>query len=324
MPAASDALLQVEFSQSLVPMMLLTDSGDRTKFNSGIKYWSGARGFEPVILPNGIRTGGDITATGVDNQINVSEVEANLNGVVHTEPSGNLTVTRPAITKVNISSVTLTAALALAVITGTDGDTFSETRAATGGPPLIPVGSIELGQVRLNSDTAAAIVDSEIKQTPGTHRELAGYPVEDLDPYFGTVTFSAALPAIHTGAVPKQIYAEFYTPEFIKVDDGDAFQPPQETFSLTSTTTYDGARGSSSSALNAGSFTALLKDGIVDPVMKKVGDTLWIRFYPKKTITGRFWVVQGILGVTAQYPAAANINGTFSITSEQKAVAVGG
>lgn len=324
MPSASEAAIYLEFSQTLVAMAALTDSGDHTKFTSGVKYWSGARGFEPTILPNGIRTGGTVTGTAVNSQVSVAELECNINGVIHTEPTALLTVARPADAKVKISSVTINAALTLVMVAGTDGDTFSETRAAAGGPPLIPVDSIEIAQVRLDDETASVIAADEIKQVPGTHMELAGYPVEQMDSELGTVTMSAALPLIHTGVVAKSIFAEFYTAEFIKIDRADAYQPPTTTNSVTSTPTYDGPVGSSSESLNGGSFTVLLNDGIGDPIMKKLNDMLWVKFYPKKTVTSRYWIVQGKLGATIAYPSAANISGAFTITPDKAATAIGG
>lgn len=325
MPTASEALLQIEFSESLTPMMELTDIGDQTTFASGIKYWSKVPLFEEVVLPNGIRSGGQVTPTAVNSQVSVAASEVNIGGVIHSQATGLLTVARPADVKVKISSVTLTSALALAMVAGLDGDAYSEVRGAAGGPPYIPVGSIEYAQVRLDSETAQVIVASEIKSIPGTHTELAGFPTYDLDAYLGSITFTGDLPKIHTGDLPKKTYAQFYTPEFVKIQDADAFTPPRTTYSLTSTTTYDGARGSTSSAINAGSFTALLQDGVSDPVMQiaQAGGARWIKFWSKKTVTGRFLVCQGQIGAADNYPSGANMTATFSISAERAVVPVG-
>ena len=66
------------------------------------------------------------------------------------------------------------------LVAGTEADgAFSETRAAAGGPPLIPVTSVEIGQVRLTaaSDAAALITSDEIFQNVGDHTERYDYPV---------------------------------------------------------------------------------------------------------------------------------------------------
>lgn len=323
MPTASEALLQIESSQSLAPMMELTGSG--ATFASGIRFWSAVPLYEPVILPNGIRSGGQVTPTAVNSQVSVAASEVNIGGVIHTEPLALLTVARPADTKVKISSVTLTSALALAMVAGTDGDAYVETRGAAGGPPYIPVGSIEYAQVRLDSETAQVIVVSEIKSIPGTHTELAGFPTFELDSYLGSITFTDDLPTIHTGDLPKKSYAQFYTPDFVKIQDADAFTPPRTTYSVTSTTTYDGARGSTSSAINGGSFTALLQNGISDAVMQIVnaGGARWVKFFPKKTVVTQYEVCQGQIGVQDTYPSGANISGAFTISAERPVISVG-
>ena len=325
MPAANNALLQVEFAQNPVAMMALTDSGDHKKFKSNQKFWSKMEGFEPVVLANGIRSGGQITSEGTNNKVLVAEVELNLNGAIETVAGDDVTIARPAADKVKKSSVTVNAAGAFAAVAGIDGDTFSDTRGANGGPPLIPVDSVEIGQVWFDDDAAAVVAEDEIHQVSNLHKEMASFPFNQIDYYEGSTSFADALPLIHTGTIAKAVWASFATPVFGKVDNADAFQPPRQTTTLNSTPTYDGARGSQSSSLNAGQFTALLEDGIIDPIMSPnvLGKTLWIRFYPNKSITSRYDVCQGAISVSDQYPSAANITGTFTITSDTAAIAVG-
>ena len=138
---------------------------------------------------------------------------------------------------------------------------FVETRAAAGGPPLIPVGSIEIGQVRTTSVTAAVVLATEIFQVVGQHQESTLQPSYDEDFVNGEITFNEALPAIHTGAVPKKVYVKGATPIFATVPKASAWVPAESTYSITSTDTYDGAIGSSATALGQASFNCILTDG---------------------------------------------------------------
>ena len=159
MATAENAKLQYEAGQNSVAMVELTNSGDETTFTSAATLWSGRSGYAPVVRPNGLLTGGAVIpdASAVNNVVDVAALTCNLAGVVTSVAAGELTATRPATAVSKVISLTVNSSGALAAVAGTDGSTtaFSETRAAAGGPPVIPVGSIEIGQVRLTSNTAA-------------------------------------------------------------------------------------------------------------------------------------------------------------------------
>jgi hypothetical protein len=59
---AKDAILYYEAGQTYVPVAALTDSGDHLTFEAVNANWSGYEGKEPVVRPNGVLTGGVITA----------------------------------------------------------------------------------------------------------------------------------------------------------------------------------------------------------------------------------------------------------------------
>ena len=319
MPTAENAKIQYEGGRNSYAMAELTDSGDRTAFSGAAALWSRSSGYAPVIRPNGLLTGGAVTPNATNNVVNVAAISANLAGVVISVGAGTLTASRGVSSDTHrITSLTINSSGALAAVAGVDGAAFSETRGADGGPPFIPVGSIEIAQVRLTSITDAPVTAAEIFNTPNVHQELAAYPSYTVDYRHGSVSFIGALPAVHTGGVGKKVYASYAVPIFADVPYGAAFVPPETSNSTTSVQVYGSTIGSSSSTLNQGSFTAYLEDGITDPLVSVKGQILWFKHYPDRTKSPHI-LCQGKLGIARQYPADGNIQATCTISAESAA-----
>lgn len=323
MATAENAKLQYEAGQNAVAMSVLTNSGDAITFTSAATLWSSRSGFAPVVRPNGLLTGGAITTNATNNTVSIASLTCNLNGVVTTVGGGTLTATRPATNVSKVVSLTVNAAGSLAAVAGTDGSTtaFVETRGAAGGPPLIPVDSIEIGQVRFATSTAAVIPSTEIFQVVGLHRERADFPLFDVLPGSGTVRFLDALPAIHTGPTPKRVFASYASPIFADIALASDFVPPETTHSVTSTQVYGTTLGSSSSTLGQGSFTAFLNNGVNDPLVALKNEVLWFRFYPDRYATPNL-LCQGKLGIARTFPAADSIQAACTISASAAATEV--
>jgi hypothetical protein len=321
--SADQAMVQYESGQTLVPMQAMTDSGDHTTFSIAAKPWSGKAGKEPVIRPDGLATGGAITPTALTNDtVTVAALTCYLAGVLTSVASDDLLVDRAVTTDTHIiNSIIVDAAGLLDVVPGTDYTAFSETRGADGGPPLIPVGAIEIGQVRLGSLTPAVVAASEIYQVPGSHQERYDFPIFNEDSGRGTITFAATLPVIHTGTVAKAVSAEVYTPIFATIDPTSDFVPPETTHSQSSTQVYGGTIGASSSSLTQGSFTAYLKDGITDQVVKVKNETLWFRMYPHR-LKAPYLLCQGKLGIGRTFPAGNSLQAACTISADAPAIEV--
>lgn len=318
MSSAANAQLEYESSQTPYAMAALTDSGDHKTFGNSAAYWSQKSGFTPDIKPNGILTGGALSpSAGQSDKVDVSALTANLNGTV-TAVAGatGVAVSRGLTTDTHrITSITVNAAGSIAAVAGTDGTAFSEVRGADGGPPFIPVDSIEVGQIRVSSVTAAEVTSDEIFTEVGTHTERANFPTYTQDPRSGSLTFRAALPQIHTGSLPKKVFAKVYEPVFTAVDLADAFKPPEKTNSVSSSQVYGGAIGSVSSSLGQGSFTAYLEDGATDDLVALKGETLFFKFFPDRNKTP-FIYGYGVLGVGRQFPANGQISAACTISSQ--------
>ena len=323
MATAENAKLEYEAGQNAVAMSALTDSGDRIKFNSAASLWSGRSGYAPVVRPNGLLTGGALSATAVNNQVAVAALTCNLAGVVTAVAAGNVTITRPAGAVSKVCSITVNASGALAVVLGTDGATtaFSETRGAAGGPPLIPADSIEIGQVRVTSNTAAPIAAAQLYSVVGLHVERADFPLFNIDYSTGSISFLAALPQIHTGPAPKQVFASYASPIFGEVSLASDFVPPETSHSVSSTQIYGTTLGSTSSTLGQGSFTAYLSNGVSDGLVGLKNQTLWFRFYPDRYATS-YLLTQGKLGVARTFPAGDNIQAACTISASAAALEV--
>jgi hypothetical protein len=324
MATAENAKLEYEAGQNAVAMSALTDSGDATVFESSATLWSGRSGYAPVVRPNGLLTGGAVTPGSGNNAVAVAALTCNLAGVV-TAVGGNaaLSVTRPATNVAKVLSITVNSSGALAVVAGTDGATtaFSETRGAAGGPAYIPVGSIEIAQVRLTTSTAAPVAASEIYSVVGLHVERADFPLYDVHYDEGTVQFLAALPKIHTGDLPKGVFASYASPIFGEVALASDFVPPETTHSVSSTQVYGTTIGSTSSTLGQGSFTAYLANGVSDALVQLKNEKLWFRFYPDR-YASPYILAQGKLGIARTFPAGDQIQAACTISAETSAIEV--
>ena len=317
-------IIRYEAGQTAYPFEALTNAGDNMTFAASFSPWSNAAGAEPTIAPYGLLTGGAITPTSTDNQVSVAALTASMAGVSGADAdgtvsasSGTLLATRGTVgDPFRITSITVDNSGSLAAVAGTSGDAFSEARGAAGGPPFIPVGSIEIGQVRLSTNTDAAITAGQIFAVPGLHVEMASYPVYEIDYGRGEVVFAETLPLIHTGSVPKLVYAKGSTPLFSPIPQTSDWTPAEATYSVTSTDTYDGPVGSASSSLGQASFTAQLKDGITDNFLAQKGSTIWVEFRPDRDKSVPRQLTQGVLGISRSFPAGGgNFNASCTLTS---------
>lgn len=322
MATAENAKLEYEAGQNAVAMSALTDSGDATVFTSAAATWSGRSGYAPVVRPDGLLTGGAITPSATNNEVNVAALTCNLAGVSTAVAGDAVTITRPSGDVSKVISITVNSSGMLAAVAGTDGASaaFVETRGAAGGPPLIPVGSIEIGQVRVTTSTDAVITSAQIYAVPGLHVERADFPLYDINYTEGQVEFLAALPKIHTGTLPKGVFASYASPIFTEVDSSD-FVPPETSHSVSSTQIYGRTIGATSSTLGQGSFTAYLANGVSDGFVALKNETLWFRFYPDR-YQSAYILAQGKLGISRTFPAGDQIQAACTISANEPAIEV--
>jgi len=329
---AENGKLMYEAGQTVYAMEALTDSGDNTSFTSNATYWSDKSGYSPDVRPDGLISSPLIIPddSAVNNVVDVPAGTCYLAGVETNVTAAEITCVRGAgaSTKYIINSVIVTAAGAYDVLTGTGhASAFSTTRGAAGGPPLITVGAIEVGQVKFTSDTDAAVLTSEIYQVPGQSQERYDYPLweENFGPNQagtregGSITFLSALPDDHVGTLPKGVYASYSDPIFAEMRPVSDFVPPENSHSVSSTQVYQQTIGSRSSSIGQGSFTKYMKTGYNDEVLKLKEYILWFKFFPDKYKTG-YVLCQGKLGVTCSYPADGSMVANCTISADEVAI----
>lgn len=322
--ANDNGLVQFESGVTPFPMSALTDSGDHAIFNSSVDIFSGSAGNAPDVRPNGVITGGAVTvaASATDNAIDVAALSCYLAGVkTEVGVTTDKTITRPAANVAKINSVTVNKNGAIAIVPGTDGATaaFSEKRGEAGGPPFIPADSIEIAQVRVSASVAAPITAAQIFQAVGTHLERYDYPIFDTDNANGNVVFDVALPLIHTGSAAKAVYAAYAEPIFTKQAHANDFVPAETTHSISSTKVYGGLVGNSSESLGQAGFTAILKDGITDPLLSAANDIRWVRYFQDQNKPAHI-LTQGKIGVSRTFGAADHPKVKVTISAQAASV----
>ena len=309
---ASNANSRIDYQTGEVPFPMgeITSSDDK-KFDTLTPILTDSYD----IRPNGVLTGGLMTGTTTDNQINIGTLELNLNGVIATIAAGNKTIVRAGTDVASISSITITSAGAVAVIKGTDSAStaFSEVRGDAGAPPFIPVDSVEIGQVRTTTNAASVFNAGDVFQIEGAHMETAGFPVYEADVFTGKIVFDLTLPLTHTGGVAKKVFASYSKPVFTEQKFSNDFVPAETSYSTSSEQVYSATIGSSSSTLGQGSFTAILKDGITDPILASVGKNLMFRYFQDRNKPAHI-LTQGVLGTVRSFAASDNPKVALSIS----------
>jgi hypothetical protein len=339
MSTAENAKIQYESGQDLVAFVALTDQGDHKDFQSADPLWSNRAGYQPDVKPNGLATGGavGIAASADDDVVDVAALTCYLAGILTpVSAAADVEIDRPATSHCK-SSITISSAGVIAVVKGLDGTSHSTTRGAAGGPPYIPLASIEIAQVWLSSATSGVITAAEIKQVIGSQCERYDYPTWE-EKRFNVVNgvidkagivFASALPLIHSAASPvsgvaKEVFAQYYEPVFTDIPKSTDFKPPETTFSVSSAQIYGATIGSSTSSLNQGGFTAYLQDGISDGMLLLKGANLFFKFMQNRLNSTPYLLTQGILGISRTFPAGAQITAACTISSEEAAVEVTG
>lgn len=321
---AKKAKLQIETTTLDEAMAAMVDSGDNTIFgHATVGLFSEQEGKTPVVLPDGLINGGAVTPNTTNDQVDVAALNCYLAGVkTAVAASAGESIVRSALATHRINSITVDSGGAIAIVSATDdagATSFSEVRGAIGGPPYIPVGDIEIAQVRTDSATPALILASEILANPGQHLETYDYPGFDIklsdavDDASSVVMFNDAIPAIHTGNLAKGVFAQVSEPNFVTYELVVDYTPPGKSHSASTTEVYNDEIAAESSSINGGSYTAKLSDGVTDPLVKLENKRLWHKFFPDRN-KEPYRIDNGLLGITVSYPATDLINGDCTVT----------
>lgn len=330
MGTAQRGKIDIELDQTFNDYTLMDNSGDDQTFNIGT-VWSAVTA--PVIRPNGISSGFNLLSPDTANDtVKIAAFSAFSKGVEYELSAQTLALTRPATNDYQKISITMDETGSITAVEGTEGTAFSDTRDAAGGPPLIPVDSVEIGQVWFSSQTSAVITASEIKQAINSHAEFAAYPSPELNPtgkgmYADTLAektafakFSTALMQNHTGDVCKRVYLQYYEPSFSTLLRTADFVPAEVSASKSSESVYEGsgvpgAVGSmKADSIGDCSFVVFADDGITDGIMSMRNKTITLKWYPDANKVN-YILTQGLLTMQREFPTGGGqikINCTVS------------
>ena len=316
--------LEYESGQTFNDWEHLADTGDATVFEATFAPWSGRSGFDAQVRPWGLATGGQIRAGSGNDSVTVAPLTAYMptaagaqsDGIVNVA-SGDVTIERAIAETHRVTSITVDSSGALVAIAGAEGTAYADERGEAGGPPFIPVDSVEVGQVRVNKAAAGPVSDTEIFQVVGLHQERYDSPVFQTDPAVGEVHFAAELPKIHTGSLPKRVSVRGYTPIFAEIPRASDWVPAETTHSTNSTEIYNGTLGSVSRSLGQASFTYYGEGNANDPLVRLKNQRLWFRWYQDRNRSPHSLTL-GILGIGRTYPAGDHVNIACTVSAEQE------
>ncbi|MEW6505518.1 MAG: hypothetical protein AB1457_16290 [Chloroflexota bacterium] len=334
--SAENAVIEYESFATLHNWAKLADSGDHQVFNSSSELWSAQEDKKPQVRPDGVILGGKIEPAGAQDKVNVSAAKVYQGGKeVNVLAAAGLTVTRGVTDSCVVNSVIVNASGAYAIVVGDEGTALSEVRGAAGGPPWIPTGAIEIGQIRLTSKTGAVVSADEILQGENVHIEMAVIPVYEVryvtaeNGVLGLagVTFKAQLPVIHSDddgvtTKTKEVWAKWYEPEFIQVDAATGFGASEKTYSVQSNQVYGGVKTSIAASIGQGQFTVYLQDGISDNFLRAKDTTRMVKFLPDRNNPGVFRMEIGKIGVKRTWPASGDITAACTLSPITEGVEV--
>lgn len=339
MATSKNALTQFESGQEVNDFAIMTDSGDHKIHTiSGGTVFSGKSGFTADVRPNGIVTGRNmVSPDSVNDSVAFAAFTAYSIGVLKSVSAATLAISRAATDVAKIVSVTMNSSGTVIEVEGEDSadTTLSTVRGAAGGPPSIPVDSVEIAQVRMTTNTAGLITTDEIFQTPGNEAERFDSPgwtvntigdgddAETSAQKNAYVEFDSAFPLIH-GAVAtdpadayKRVYVKYYAPILSDVQKSLDFTPAEETHSINSTAYYGGTSGATAVSLGQGGFTALMNDNITDSLIQEKNKVITIKHFPDRN-KSPYTLTQGTLGVARTFPVEEQNQAECTITAENE------
>lgn len=282
--------------------------------------------YPTVIMPQGVKSGLVCTPTANDDEVQTTGgVVINAAGAAADLDTGEITVaadsavalTRATGSNVIINSIVVDGDGNVTAEAGTEGSGFSGARNVAGGPPFIPINSVEICQVKLTGSTPAMVLDSEISSVPGLTRQTYNEILWETDIYDGTVTFAASLPLIHTGGVAKEVWGRNSTPIFSKLNRVTDYSPAENSYTSNSTAIYEGAVVGQTVSLDQASFVAYLDDGLTDSLLGSRNDKRWIRFKQQKDALAHE-LTNGTVSITRTFPADAEVQATVNLLAAQE------
>jgi hypothetical protein len=264
-------------------------------FGHAMTHWNPAKPMSVSL--QGILGSVDITPTASNNEVSTSafQYKKDNSGVQTAAADASVTVVRPGSGKVNWNLIIADLATgAITAVQGTDGDAHVDTFDAAGGPPLVAVDKIIVGAVKFTSSTAGVVLPSEITislSTGALIQERADLPAQEIIPLDGGVLLSEALPACHTGPLPRKAYATFTSQKNFLATVGHTtkwtFSGTRPVVSLPAQNDISASKAPSGPMDTKGTFARFATDADMFKLAYHKGQG-YVKMYPDKNETGYF------------------------------------
>lgn len=305
----------------------MANSGDNKKFSASFAPISLASNSGFILALYGLQTGGVVTPGSGNDEVAVAAstvvapgmTGADADGIVTVSAVSDLAIARGLTTDTHRITAVVVTAGSYAAVNGVDGAGFVTDLGAAGGPPYIPEGSVLVAHVKVTSIASAVVLANEIEQVPGTSQETSSFPVANaIDYAYGTVEFSTAIPAIHTGDVPRRVYIKGSTPVFTDIGFTSDWSPAKQSYSTSSTDTYDGALAEATASLSPATFSALLPNGINEDITSREGQELWVEYRHDRDKLIPRQLTQGKLASTwTRAASSTRVPAAFTVAASQ-------
>ena len=277
-----------------------------------------------TVRPDGHISGGSVTPNAANDKIDITAGAVYLGGErVTFSASSGFDVARPTLTHIKYAICVNTSGV-ISAEAGTEGGSFSDTRGAAGGLPLIPADMTQIASVQYSSVTPALVLASEISEIPigadglggrvlydYPNFELTIHPDYDAGIDYAHVTFNFAPATVYADADGARCYVDYSTPSFSEIGLSNDFVMPEETVSGNSTTVYRKVIKAVGRDQGDASLT-IMGDDIVNDMKPYRGKNVWVKAVFDPLIPTKYCMFAGSVGVATSIPADDNT--TYSVT----------
>jgi hypothetical protein len=314
------------YTQDALSSVTVPAADVNKKFEGSAERFSGIEGNEPIVYLDGVESGCNISISATANAYDVSAGTFYIKGTSYSlsASTANTSLTRPTVDgNITVNAISVDTSGSLTVTAGSEGTT-STTRGAAGGPPFIPVDEVLLGYITLGFTSVSGglvVTASELDNDSKEYTYLPGYKViyHDTAESKGLINFDAALNAIHTGSVTRNVYATYYAPlSWVEISDSKDAVTTSDQSTVKSQAYDDDTEGTSMGIKSwSGSFD-YYDDKVSATMLRELDETRkrWFRFYPDRDGTEHSTGIAVISSISYNTPVADMAGGSVSLEGD--------
>lgn len=277
------------------------------------------------VRPDGHISGGSASSNGTNDEVDVTASAVYIGGArVTSSAVSGLSIARPSVDTHIKYAICVNSSGVVSAEAGSEGTSFSDTRGAAGGYPLVPAGMTQICGVQYSSQTPALVLAAEIDETPIGEDGLGGrilydypnfelvlHPDFDAGIDYAHVKYSFAPATLYADADGARCYVTYSTPSFSEIGLTNDLVLPEETVSGNSTTVYRKVLKSVSRDQNDFTLT-IMGDDIVNDMAPFRGKDVWFKAVFDPLIPTKYALFAASVGVATSIPSDDNT--TYSLT----------